>query len=58
MGPTEKANKLNIDNNGEIYTSNRKARRSFPPDDPDKTKSTWARQTRSELKRKRKLGRK
>lgn len=46
------------DNNGSLVVVNRKKRRSFPPTDPDKTKNTWARQSRKELKRKRKLGRK
>ena len=58
MGPAEKPNNLNFNNNGEIVVSNRKTRRTFPPDDPNKTKATWARQSRKELKRKRKLGRK
>ena len=37
---------------------NREMRRKQKPVDPKYTKSTWSRQTRSELKRKRKLGRK
>ena len=58
MGPAEKPNNLNFNNDGEIVVKNRKTRRTFPPDDPDNTKATWARQSRKELKRKRKLGRK
>lgn len=58
MGPAEKPNTLNFNNDGEIVVNNRKTRRTFPPDDPDKTKATWSRQSRKELKRKRKLGRK
>ena len=58
MGPAEKPNTLNFNNDGEIVVNNRKTRRTFPPDDPNKTKATWARQSRKELKRKRKLGRK
>ena len=58
MGPVEKSNNLNFSNDGEIVVNNRKTRRTFPPDDPNKTKATWARQSRKELKRKRKLGRK
>lgn len=49
---------LTPDNNGNLVVMNREKRRSFPPADPDKTKKTWARQSRKELKRKRKLGRK
>ena len=58
MGPAEKPNNLNFNNDGEIVVNNRKTRRTFPPDDPNKTKATWARQSCKELKRKRKLGRK
>ena len=58
MGPAEKPNNLNFNNDGEIVVNNRKTRRTFPPDDPNKTNATWARQSRKELKRKRKLGRK
>lgn len=47
-----------INNDGEIIKLNRKTRRTFKPSDPDYTKSTWSRQTKSEIKRKRKLGRK
>ena len=54
----EQTNKLSVNNSGEMYVANRAARRTFQPDNPDKTKSTWSRQTKSELKRKRKLGRK
>ena len=36
---------------------NREQKRKKKPTDPDFTKATWSRQTRSELKRKRKLGR-
>ena len=36
----------------------RKMRRAKKPTDPDFTKSTWSRQNKSEIKRKRKIGRK
>jgi len=58
MWPINNMNELNIDNDGKVYKSNRQNRRRFLPDDPDKTKSTWARQNHKEIKRKRKLGRK
>ena len=41
MGPAEKPNNLNFNNDGEIVVNNRKTRRTFPPDDPNKTKATW-----------------
>lgn len=46
-----------FDNEGNMVISNRAARRKRPVVDPDFTKSTWSRQTKAELKRKRKLGR-
>lgn len=54
----EQRQKVMIDNEGNIVANNRANRRKFPPTDPDFTKSTWSRQTRQELKRKRKIGRK
>lgn len=46
-----------FDNEGNMFISNRAARRKRPASNPDDTKATWNRQTRAELKRKRKLGR-
>lgn len=54
----EQREMVRIDNDGNVVANNRANRRKFPPSDPNLTKSTWSRQSRSELKRKRKLGRK
>lgn len=53
-----KGHKLMINNDGDIVANNRANRRKFPPDDPNETKATWSRQSRKDIKRKRKLGRK
>lgn len=57
MSPADRK-KVMMSNAGEIVANNRANRRKFPPDDPDMTKATWSRQSRKEIKRKRKLGRK
>lgn len=56
--PPEQRDNYRINNNGDLVVYNRAYRRQFPPTNPNYTKSTWARQSKKELKRKRKLGRK
>jgi hypothetical protein len=52
------SSEISITNTGELEVNNRKRRRTFSKSDPSYTKSTWSRQSKKKLKRKRKLGRK
>ena len=52
------SSEIAMTNTGELEVNNRRRRRTFPKSDPNHTKKTWSRQSRKELKRKRKLGRK
>jgi hypothetical protein len=55
--PSEAKKSFAMDNSGNLVYKNRAYRRRFEPDDPDATKKTWKRQSKKDLKRKRKLGR-